>query len=168
MEIEFDPAKDTANIEKHGVSLARAVDLEIISRVKDERYDEDRRRAYGLIDGAAYCLAFTVRNGRVRAISLRRATQRRCAAMSDKPIVFDDDNPEWTDADFARAVPASQLDEVELAAFPRTRGRPPGSTAETTKQQVSLRLDRDVIRHFRSSGPGWQSRINQALRRAMG
>jgi uncharacterized protein (DUF4415 family) len=30
---------------------------------------------------------------------------------------------------------------------------------------VSLRLDLDVIRHFRRSGPGWQSRINQALRR---
>lgn len=73
MEIEFDPAKDAANIEKHGVSLARAGDLEILARLIDDRFEEDRRRAYGLIDGVAYCLAYTIRDNRVRAISLRRA-----------------------------------------------------------------------------------------------
>jgi uncharacterized DUF497 family protein len=41
----------------------------------DDRYDygEVRYRAYGFIDGVAYCLAFTTRNGQVRPISLRRA-----------------------------------------------------------------------------------------------
>jgi uncharacterized DUF497 family protein len=41
----------------------------------DDRYDygEVRYRAYGFIDGVAYCLAFTNRNGQVRPISLRRA-----------------------------------------------------------------------------------------------
>lgn len=73
MDIEFDTAKDAANIEKHGVSLSRAADLEILARVIDARFVEDRRRAYGLIDGLAYCLAYTIRAGRVRAISLRRA-----------------------------------------------------------------------------------------------
>lgn len=73
MDIEFDPAKDAANIEKHGVSLARAAELEILARIVDERFEEDRRRAYGLIDGEAFCLAYVIRNGRVRAISLRRA-----------------------------------------------------------------------------------------------
>lgn len=71
--IEFDPAKDEANIAKHGVSLARAADLEILARVSDTRFDEPRYRAYGLIDGVAHCLAYTIRNGAVRAISLRRA-----------------------------------------------------------------------------------------------
>jgi uncharacterized protein (DUF4415 family) len=47
----------------------------------------------------------------------------------------------------------------------RKRGRPP---AEAPKKQVTLRLDQDVIEHFRSGGPGWQSRINQALRQAAG
>ncbi len=73
VDIEFDPAKDAANIEKHGISLARAVDLEIMGRVLDDRFLEDRRRAYGLIDGMAYCLAYVIRDGRIRAISLRRA-----------------------------------------------------------------------------------------------
>jgi uncharacterized protein (DUF4415 family) len=43
------------------------------------------------------------------------------------------------------------------------RGRP---KSKAPKQPVSLRLDADVIRHFRRSGRGWQSRINMALRKA--
>jgi uncharacterized protein (DUF4415 family) len=37
-----------------------------------------------------------------------------------------------------------------------------------SKEQVSLRIDRDVLDHFQESGPGWQDRINEALRRAAG
>lgn len=78
MEIEFDPAKDAANIAKHGVSLSRAVDLEILVFLEDARqtYGETRYRAWGLIDGQAHCLAFTVRENRLRAISLRRAHKK--------------------------------------------------------------------------------------------
>lgn len=39
-------------------------------------YGEVRYRAWGLIDGRAHCLAFTDRDGRIRAISLRRAHQK--------------------------------------------------------------------------------------------
>lgn len=85
--------------------------------------------------------------------------------MSNKPVVFDEDNPEWTEEDFARARPASELPPGMLAAFPRTKargGRPPGSN----KLSVSLRLDADVLEKFRATGPGWQTRINEALKRA--
>lgn len=78
MTIEFDPAKDAANIAKHGVSLARAADFEILCYVEDARneYGEVRFRAWGLIDGKNYCLAFTNRSGTLRAISLRRAHRK--------------------------------------------------------------------------------------------
>ena len=36
------------------------------------------------------------------------------------------------------------------------------------KETVSLRIDRDVLDHFQESGPGWQDRINDALRKAVG
>jgi len=36
------------------------------------------------------------------------------------------------------------------------------------KEQVSLRIDKDVLEHFQEGGPGWQDRINDALRRAAG
>lgn len=81
--------------------------------------------------------------------------------MPNKPVLFDDDNPEWTEEDFARARPASELPPRLAAAF-RKGGRPPGSA----KQPVSLRLDKDVLEKFRATGPGWQSRINEALKRA--
>ena len=46
------------------------------------------------------------------------------------------------------------------------QGRAP--IAPHAKEQVSLRLDRDVLDHFQAGGPGWQDRINAALRKAAG
>lgn len=46
-----------------------------------------------------------------------------------------------------------------------TKGR--GPQKAPTKEQVSLRVDRDVLDYFRSTGKGWQSRVNAALRKAM-
>ena len=76
--IEFDAAKDAANIEKHGVSLARAEDLEALAIVRDDRRDYSAARylAFGRLDGEPHCLVFTDRNGVLRAISLRRAHRK--------------------------------------------------------------------------------------------
>ena len=82
--------------------------------------------------------------------------------MSDKPVVFDDDNPEWTEEDFARAKPLSAFPELKAALVKNKGGRPRGSD----KELVSIRLDRDVLERFRAGGPGWQTRMNEALRRA--
>jgi uncharacterized protein (DUF4415 family) len=85
--------------------------------------------------------------------------------MSSKlPVVFDDDNPEWTAADFAAALTGDAIPAHIRAAFPKTRGRPKGSN----KKLVSLRIDIDILESFRASGAGWQSRINEALRKAVG
>lgn len=88
--------------------------------------------------------------------------------MSDEnPVVFDDENPEWTEADFARARPISEFPAL-AAAFERARaGRPVGSTKPETKVQVALRIDPDIVAAFKADGPGWQSRMNAALRAAM-
>jgi uncharacterized protein (DUF4415 family) len=45
---------------------------------------------------------------------------------------------------------------------PARRGRPP--LGDTSKEQVTLRIDADVIARFRASGAGWQTRINELLR----
>lgn len=78
MGFEFDGAKEESNIAKHGVSLARAADLEIAATIADDRknYGEPRFRSFGFIDGEAYCLAWTYRGGNIRAISLRRAHKK--------------------------------------------------------------------------------------------
>ena len=80
---------------------------------------------------------------------------------------FDDvDNPEWTEEMFARAKRPEDLPEALraeiLAAFPRTRPRGRPVKAEP-KVRVAVRLDPDVVDYFKAGGPGWQTRINDAL-----
>jgi len=79
-------------------------------------------------------------------------------------IAADPDNPEWTDEDFAKARPASEVLRPELYAAlvaRRKQGRP---KAETPKVFTSIRLDADLLATFKSTGKGWQTRINSALR----
>ena len=59
------------------------------------------------------------------------------------------------------------------AAFKRTTIKVPEAPPKTTalpgvKQLVSLRIDQDVLEYFQEGGPGWQDRINAALRTAAG
>jgi uncharacterized protein (DUF4415 family) len=57
------------------------------------------------------------------------------------------------------------------AAFKKTTTKVPEAPARKTalpsvKELVSLRIDQDVLEHFQEGGPGWQDRINDALRKA--
>ena len=59
------------------------------------------------------------------------------------------------------------------AAFKKTTTKvaelPPKKTAlPNVKELVSLRIDQDVLEHFQEACPGWQERINDALRKAAG
>ena len=78
-------------------------------------------------------------------------------------IAADPDTEELDDAWFARARPASVVDPGLVERVRRGRGR---QTAPT-KEQVTIRLDADITAHFRAGGPGWQTRLNDALRRAV-
>jgi uncharacterized protein (DUF4415 family) len=85
----------------------------------------------------------------------------------DAAPVEDEDNPEWTDEDFARAEfvedLAPDLQQAIFAAFPRTKRRGPQKAPK--KVAVSIRLSREVLDHFKAGGPGWQARIDEALRK---
>jgi uncharacterized protein (DUF4415 family) len=50
--------------------------------------------------------------------------------------------------------------QVGIETYRRQRGRPTGSDKEST----TIRIDRDVLAAFRAGGPGWQTRMNAALR----
>ena len=76
----------------------------------------------------------------------------------------DPDNPPLTDEQLRRMRPAHEISPQLVARqLRRERGRPKSTV---TKQQVTLRIDRDVLDKFRSTGVGWQRRINEALRKA--
>jgi uncharacterized protein (DUF4415 family) len=73
-----------------------------------------------------------------------------------------DDVPEWTEADFARARPMREMFPKIVEAFERARGQR-GPQKSPVKDRIGLRLDHAVVEYFRSTGPGWQSRINDIL-----
>jgi uncharacterized protein (DUF4415 family) len=84
-----------------------------------------------------------------------------------KEPLFDDDNPEWTKADFAAATKfprGVRLKDLKPGEFERlVRKRGPQKTP--TKIPVSIRLSPEVVKHFKAKGRGWQSRIDEALRK---
>ena len=76
----------------------------------------------------------------------------------------DAENPEWTEEDFRRARPALEmLPREAVEAIRRYRGQR-GPQKSPTKELISLRVDRDVAAAYRATGPGWQTRANEALR----
>jgi uncharacterized protein (DUF4415 family) len=76
-----------------------------------------------------------------------------------------DDAPELTDDFFERAE-LKDGDKVlrQAQGALMRRGRP---RLENPKRQVTLRLDGDLVDRLRQSGPGWQSRVNEILRKAV-
>ena len=88
--------------------------------------------------------------------------------MSKKPNpeLIDDENPEWTAADFAKARPAREVLPQIFGAkvaqeMLKPRGRP---RAEHPKERINIRLSHEVVKYFKSAGDGWQTRIDSALR----
>ncbi len=59
-----------------------------------------------------------------------------------------------------RPATATEM-QAGIEAASKRRGRPAGSG---TKEQVAIRFDHDVLAAFRAAGPGWQTRMNAALR----
>lgn len=80
MKIDYDPAKDKANRDKHGLSLAEAVDFdfEVAVVLVDDRFDygETRYRAFARGAEGGYCLAFALAGETLRPISYRRAHEK--------------------------------------------------------------------------------------------
>ena len=83
-------------------------------------------------------------------------TQSRPLTTSDGEVRND-----LTDEELSRFRPASEVLSAGLQAKLRSPGRP---KAEVTKERITIRLSPDVLSAFRASGPGWQTRMNEALR----
>lgn len=81
------------------------------------------------------------------------------------PFTPDKDNPEWKKEDFKNARPAGEVLEKLGITPPRPVGRPP---IDNPKISVTLRLDEEIVKHFKKDGRGWQTRLNAALRHEIG
>ena len=90
----------------------------------------------------------------------KHLTEERIQRM----IASDPDAPEATDEQLAQARPFAEAFPALADAMRRNmRGRP---KSKSPKVAVSIRLDPDVLERFKATGPGWQSRMNAALREA--
>ena len=81
-------------------------------------------------------------------------------------IASDLDAPEATDEQLAQAKPFGEAFPALADAMRKNVGGRPKS--ENPKVAVSLRLDQEIVARFKATGPGWQTRMNEALREAAG
>ena len=77
-----------------------------------------------------------------------------------RPLIDEDgDIRELTAGDMAAFRPIREVLPAELLHRLGVRG--PQKTP--TKDRINIRLSHEVVAHFRSTGPGWQTRIDEAL-----
>ena len=83
---DFDPAKEAINLSKHGISLARWIDLEVFAIVRDDRFDygEPRYRAYGFIDGVSHCSSLPFAANDIARSAFDVRTQRKMKRHAPK------------------------------------------------------------------------------------
>jgi uncharacterized protein (DUF4415 family) len=76
----------------------------------------------------------------------------------------------WVDPDDAPELDRAWFDKARLKVNGKEvkrPGRPVGSLAAHRKEQVTVRLDNVVLDKLREAGPGWQTRMNDMLRKAL-
>ena len=78
-------------------------------------------------------------------------------------IASDPDAPEATEEQLSAARPFAEAYPALATKMRRAAGRP---KLDEPKVPVSIRLDAEVLRKWKATGPGWQSRINEALKTA--
>jgi uncharacterized DUF497 family protein/uncharacterized protein (DUF4415 family) len=167
VEFEWDPAKAEANLRKHGVSLDFATgvffDPHRIEQPEDCDYDgEIREQVIGLVQGFVLFVVFTVRFDTIRIISATNTGMVR--------FRYDPDNPPTMTEEQLQTLRDLRDEDIDLSEMPeRLTGwrRVSDLVPDENKQQVTLRLDADLLAYFKSTGKRYQSRINAVLRAYM-
>ena len=86
------------------------------------------------------------------AFSAKQIAAARAAAAPEAPA----DGVDWRKGTVTRGGGVAET----LSALRRVRGK----NKSPTKEQVAIRLDAEVLAAFRAAGPGWQTRVNAALK----
>jgi uncharacterized protein (DUF4415 family) len=84
-------------------------------------------------------------------------------ADNDPELIDDEDNPELTEEDFARARPFKEVFPEQYKAWKKL-GRPP---VATPKVHIGFRLAPDVVQGIRATGRGYNARVEKVLRDAL-
>jgi uncharacterized protein (DUF4415 family) len=107
------------------------------------------------------------RNVKSRSLSFEKAVDfgrfdiMRMKSLTDKS----GEVRELTKGDMKRFRPAAEvLPQELLAVLPKRKPGQRGAQKRPTKEPVTVRYSRDVLEYFRTTGPGWQARIDAALK----
>jgi uncharacterized protein (DUF4415 family) len=70
----------------------------------------------------------------------------------------------WRDPDDAPEITGQWVADADVYSGKKLvrRGRPAGTAKKT---QTTVRISNEVLKFFRASGPGWQTRMDEALRK---
>lgn len=179
MEILYDEAKRQSNIAKHGFDFAELT-LEFFIESTIVPVKRGRLMAIGTLSNGIVAVVFAKLGSQgISIISMRKASRKEGRLMGrhkyippltddeeaeiQRHIASDPDNPEATEEELAQARPFAEVFPDLMESIKRARGRP---AIASPKQQISLRLDPEVIEKFKATGKGWQARINEVLKRA--
>jgi uncharacterized DUF497 family protein len=160
MEFEWDARKAAQNIAKHGVPFEYAarvfLDLRRLDSGDTRRdYSEERRLTLGKIEGRLFVVAYTARGKLIRLISARKANE-----LDPKKL------RQLTPAE-ARRLKAAPIDDSDIPLLGDEFFRRATKAWPPAKEQLTIRLDADVLAWLKASGRGYQTRINHILRAAM-
>ena len=84
--------------------------------------------------------------------------------LEPPPANFDE-NPEWTEANFARAKPFREVHPEAYAAWEKNRGGRP--RVESPKIHLGVRMAADVVNGLRATGRGYSTRLENLIREAL-
>jgi uncharacterized protein (DUF4415 family) len=160
--VTFDETKRQANIAKHGIDLAALsgfFDGDLLTR-------EDVREAYGELRFQSVgwpretCCSLSGRQATTNGPILFRR-ERRKNMKEKRGHVSANDAPATKPDDWDDAFVSHSADELRKAVTAR---RTRGPNKHPTKEQVAVRYSPEVLAYFRATGPGWQTRMDEALR----
>ena|SRR5437764_6850100 len=179
---DWDSAKDRSNQRKHGISFTIAQhvfdDPDALSEQDRIEGGERRWQTLGLVDGLLLLLvAHTLHNDGenevIRIISARRADRRRESDMK-KSDRKNTSSRALTAAQRGKLAALASMpdDEIDYSDIPPLTEKFWENAVRNpfyrpVKQQLTVRLDADVIAWLRQQGTGYQTKLNALLRSAM-
>ena len=174
--ITWDEAKRRKNLKDHGIDLAKIADVfdSPMITVEDtrERYGEHRLQSLGWFAERVVFLVWTERDDGARVIPAAMVTNMKRASTS-KPLAFSKKQMKAAIAAAPDKVndPTCPYDPNDATAvkefWAKGEVRLPGQRGpqkNPTKIAVTVRYSPEVLEYFRSTGEGWQTRMNDALR----
>lgn len=156
---------------KHGVPFdyaARAFLDPYRLDSEDQRHDynEERRITLGKIEGRLYAVSYTMRGKIIQLIAARKLTNAR-RGTTMKRYRLDPKKPRQLTPAEARRLDAMPIDYSEIPPLGEEFFTKAAEAWPPPKEQLTIRLDADVLNWLRANGRGYQTRINRILRTAM-